>query len=76
MMMTVHSPHSLAANDAADAAIDRLLATEEISIVDGLLALPRAQEATAAVDHWGRAVHRRLETRLAERMRRMIGADV
>jgi hypothetical protein len=60
--------------DFPDPALDSLLAREEISIVDGLLALPGTTEIRLASDRWTRAVNGRLEARLAERMRRVIGA--
>lgn len=67
-MFTSADSHS----DAPDLALDSLLAREEISIVDGLLALPGAPELSVTRDRWARAVNGRLEARLAERMRRVI----
>ena len=54
--------------------IEALLARDEqTSIVDGLFALPESGTADAR-DEWSRAVHDRLQARLAARMRRMIEA--
>ena len=59
--------------EASDPVLDSLLAREEISIVDGLLALPGAPSASVGPDRWARAVNSRLEARIAQRMRRTIG---
>ena len=59
-------------SESADPVIDALLApSEPVSIIDGLLDLPRAADAG---NEWERAARGRLEARLAQRMRHVIEA--
>lgn len=53
-----------------EAEIDALLAEDETaSIIDSLLAMPRPEDAD---DSWERALHARLQERLARKMRQVL----
>ncbi|MDN2565180.1 hypothetical protein N1F89_03010 [Aquibium sp. A9E412] len=68
MRRIANAPATGPADDEAE--IDALLAAgEELSIVDSVLALPKGGAADPV---WERAVHDRLQVRLARRLRQAI----
>ena len=70
-METNRTRHPRAIRRAIGALLDRI--QEPASIIDRLMAMPLPDEAMRA--RMGRAVTRRLESRLAETMRAMIEPD-
>lgn len=54
--------------------IEALLSmSDQLSIVDRLLALPKESEAAVPQDEWDLAVSQRLQTRIVQRMRTVLG---
>lgn len=68
--------HPIPENENLDAEIDALLVRDDTaSIVDSLLSLPDEHSSAAVSGEWGRVLAGRLQTRLAERMRRALGTE-
>lgn len=60
-------------NDRVEMEIDALLAHDDTkSVIDAVMSMPHAKVANDTDDRWEKALHARLQARLARRMREVL----